>query len=130
MSTEPVLTDQIAILLVEDEGDVRRMMHYLLEGQGYAIHEATDGEQGVLFANQWRAPLHLLITDLLLPKVSGSDLAQHVRAQHPETKILFLSGYGEDFITGREILGPRSAFMQKPFAPTLFVSKVRSLLAS
>lgn len=123
----PELTN---ILVVDDEAMVRQLIHRILNEQGYTLHQAVDGEEAMHFASQWPGPLHLLITDFLLPKISGSDLAQHVCAQHQETKVLFLSGYSEDLIIAREILGPRSAFLQKPFGPTLLLGKVRGLLAS
>lgn len=127
MSTDPRPPDQTNILLVEDEAMVRNLIHRILQDQGYSIHEAVDGEEAVHFSEHWPGPLHLLITDLLLPKISGGDVAQHVLATHPATKILFLSGYSQDMIVAREILGPNSAFLQKPFGPTMLVNKIRDL---
>ena len=130
MSVDSRPTGPINVLVVEDEAMVRNLIHRILQDQGFAIHEAVDGEAAVQLADQWQGPLHLLITDLLLPKISGSDVAEHVHTRHSETKVLFLSGYSEDLIIAREILGPRSAFLQKPFGPTLLLGKVRSLLAA
>ena len=128
MNSSQTLTDQINVLLVEDEISVRNVIRRILQEQGYAISEAADGEEGAHLAENWQGPMHLLITDLFLPRVSGFDLARQVLMQHRQTKVLYLSGYSEDLIIGQEIVGPHSAFLQKPFALPVFIQKIRSLL--
>lgn len=122
--------EQKNVLLVEDDSMVRQFIRRtLLDQVRITLLEAADGEEGLTLAQQWPGPLHLLITDLDLPKIAGPELAQRIVAARRETKVLFLSGYSEDLIIGRGILGPRSAFMQKPFDMTLLADKIRDLLA-
>lgn len=116
------------ILLVEDEAAVRHLIRSVLQAGGYTILEAHDGQQAVDLVNQHRGPLHLLITDMVMPRMSGRQVADHLATQHPNARVLFISGYTEEAVTTHKVSELNVAFFQKPFDPISLVYKVRDLL--
>jgi len=115
------------VLLVEDEESVRQLVRELLEAQGYKILEAEDGEQALRIADT-HADIDLLITDVVMPGMSGRELSARLCASHPHTKLLYLSGYTEDSIVHEGVLDPGTAFLQKPFTLQTLSRKVRDVL--
>lgn len=117
------------ILLVEDGEIVRAMLVEVLQSQGYKVLEAIDGEQALKIAEAQRGGIDLLVTDLVMPKISGRNLADKLMAARPGLKVLFISGYTDDEVVryggGRDMA---AAFLQKPFRPEVLLSKVRQVL--
>ena len=119
---------QTNILVAEDEPAVRGFIRDLLHDRGFVLLEAADGEQALQAARAWAAPLHLLIADFYLPKLSGHDLAQRLLEQRPEIKVLFLAGYGTEFIVGHNLIGPKTGFLPKPFGRPELIDRIQALL--
>lgn len=114
------------ILLVEDEEDVRILIRDELRKLGYRIVEARNGIEACLVATPHIGKLKLLLTDIVMPGMSGTELARHLRVIKPELKLLFISGYTDDVGIGAG--DPGSAYLQKPFTPEALASSVRELL--
>src|SRR5262249_44396766 len=117
------------ILLVEDEEVVRVVMRQFLERQGYDVLAAGDAEQALRICNEREGRIDLLVTDIVLPGLDGTELACEVQALvGTEVAVLFTSGYPEDAAVVREILDRGLAFVQKPFTRDDFVRRVREVL--
>ncbi len=116
------------ILLVEDEEGVRKLARLVLESHGYTVIEASNGAQAVDAARAHRGPIHLVVTDVVMPQLSGSKLAQHLHGSHPSAKVLFMSGYTDDAVVRHGVIEAEAAFLQKPFAPHALAQKVRDVL--
>jgi len=118
------------ILLVEDELALRCMIRDFLRSCGYDVLEAGRGDEALLLAAGYRAPIHLLVTDLVMPRMSGPELAEALTALRPEVKVLFISGYTKDATVHNGIDESETAFLQKPFAPADLARKAREVLDS
>ena len=130
------LTGCETILLVDDEPDVRRVTATLLKKQGYTVLEAGDGDQALALCAQAACSIHLLITDLDLPGMTGLELVQHVTASYPGIKALCISGslaqavfdgHGDE-PNNAECLESGLAFLQKPYTPGALARRVRQVL--
>ncbi len=113
------------ILVVEDELLVRSLVRETLETYGYDVLEASDPEEGLQIVAEYRQHLHLLITDIILPKQSGYELYQRLKEIHPETGVLYMSGYTGNVIVEHDILHESVNFLQKPFSVDKLLKKVR-----
>jgi len=118
------------LLLVEDEEAVRNLFCAVLCTGGYTVLEAHDGQSALELAHQHAGPIHLLITDLVMPRVSGRQLADSLRVLQPNIRVLFMSGYTEEAVTQHRLQELNAAFLQKPFDPLSLAQKVRDLLDS
>jgi two-component system cell cycle sensor histidine kinase/response regulator CckA len=116
------------VLLAEDEEAVRAMTRLILEMHGYTVMEAASGEEALRVAEQYRDTLHLLVTDVVMPGLGGRKVAEQLQVLHPETKVLFLSGYTDDAVIRHGILHEQVNFLQKPFSPLVLANKVRAVL--
>ena len=116
------------ILLVEDEKSVRRLARRVLENAGYRVLEATDGHEALTIAAQWLGAVDLVVTDIVMPGMSGQELSLRLRERDPALRILYVSGYTDDAILQHGTLLPDTAFLHKPFSPALLVSKVGEVL--
>jgi len=114
------------ILLVEDEGIVRTLVRQILKGQGYTLLEAGHGEEARAIAQAYPQPIHLLITDMVMPGQTGSEVALALRAERPDIKVIYLSGYADLAAVGPMV--PGSVLIQKPFTYHGLVGKVRQIL--
>ncbi len=120
----------ITILLVDDDQVIRQLMREMLEAGGYRLLEARNGKEGVQIATEYKHPIHLLVTDVVMPYGGGFDLAQDLTASHPETKVLYLSGYADDSVAVRGGLKESGeAFLLKPFTREQLAQKIREVLA-
>src|SRR5262249_17660382 len=115
------------VLLVEDEDAVRALAREVLRRHGYAVLEARHGVDAIRIAERHTADIHLMITDVVMPHMSGRDLATRLGAMRPAMKVLFMSGYSNHAVVHRE-LTPGTAFLEKPFTPDVFARKVRHIL--
>jgi len=118
------------ILVVEDESGVRELIVDVLMNAGYTVLAAPDGEKAEKLCKKHTGPLHLLVTDMVLPRMSGRDVAQKLAQYRPDAKVLFMSGYTDDVIFHSGALDPDMAFIEKPFSPDVFLRKVREVLDS
>ncbi len=116
------------VLLVEDEDSVRELVRETLQSKGYTVMEACDGINGMKVAETHDGKIDILITDVVMPGMSGRELAQRVSASRPTIKVLYLSGYTEDAIIHEGVLDPGTAFLQKPFTLQALARKVRDVL--
>jgi PAS domain S-box-containing protein len=116
------------ILLVEDDPSVRELAARMLHQQGYTVLAASNGAEALRLAREHRQPLHLLLTDVVMPGLSGRGLVEQLAQVHPGLKTLFMSGYTDDAIVHWGVLEPGIAFLQKPFGPLALARKVRGVL--
>jgi PAS domain S-box-containing protein len=116
------------ILLSEDDDALRSIVSEALHAIGYTVLAAQDVSHALDLARTHAAPIHLLITDVVMPVMSGNELAQMVGDIHPEARVLFMSGYTDDAIVRHGVLGPDVPFLQKPFTTHALARKVRSVL--
>jgi len=118
------------VLLVEDEESVRELVRLTLASRGYQVLEAENGECGLRIAESFKEHIDILITDVVMPGIGGRELARKLLLLRPGISVLYLSGYTEDAVVTRGALGPRTAFLQKPFTLQNLAKKVREVLLS
>ncbi len=118
------------ILLVEDQADVRQMTAEALALSGYSVTEAASGETALEILARDPAGFDLLLTDVVMPGISGGELAQRVRKDRPATRVLYMSGYNDDGIVHRGVSVSEASFLQKPFTLDALARKVREILES
>jgi two-component system cell cycle sensor histidine kinase/response regulator CckA len=116
------------ILLVEDENLVRNLIAGTLKKYGYTVLSAGQGSEALQLAENFPGPIHLLLADMVMPQMSGRDLAERLVASRPEAKVLFMSGYTEQAVLYRQTPEKDTQFIQKPFTPQDLLGKVRELL--
>jgi PAS domain S-box-containing protein len=116
------------ILLVEDAHRVRAVVREILEMNGYTVLEARHGAEALDIAAHHQGPIHLMVTDVVMPQMSGRELAQRIGPRRPEMRVLYMSGYTDDAIVRHGVLGAGMAFLSKPFTPDALAAKVRQLL--
>jgi PAS domain S-box-containing protein len=116
------------ILLVEDEEAVRTIVSKILQNKGYTVLEAHHGHEALQICKDYEGPIHLMVTDVVMPHMSGRELAERLTFLRPELRVLFMSGYPDNAIVHHGVLGAGTAFLQKPFALSALECKVRELL--
>jgi two-component system cell cycle sensor histidine kinase/response regulator CckA len=116
------------VLVVEDEPAVRVLVVGLLRDHGYEVLEARHGIEGLVIAAQRPEPVHLLVTDVVMPQMSGGELAEKLVHANPDLKVLFMSGFSESAVVQQGLLKPGTTFLQKPFDVKVLVQKVRAVL--
>jgi PAS domain S-box-containing protein len=116
------------ILLVEDEAGLREMVEQLLEGQGYTVLSAANSYEATQLCSSHRGPVDLLLTDVVMPKTSGQELARRLQTLRRRMRILYMSGYPTETIVRHGDIEPGAAFLEKPFTPEALAKKVRAVL--
>jgi CheY-like chemotaxis protein len=116
------------ILLVEDAERVRAVVREILEMHGYEVIEARHGAEALMLEAGHEGPIHLLITDVVMPEMSGRELAQRLVPLRPEMNVLYISGYTDDAIVRHGVLEAGVALLPKPFTPDALAAKVREIL--
>jgi two-component system cell cycle sensor histidine kinase/response regulator CckA len=116
------------ILLAEDEEAVRVLARLVLQSHGYTVMEASDGQDALRIAEQYPETIHMLITDMVMPRMGGRELAGHLARSRPETRVLFMSGYTDDAVLQSGEAETGGAFVHKPIGPLALARKVRQLL--
>jgi PAS domain S-box-containing protein len=119
---------QKTILLVEDERSVRMLAQRILEEYGYHVLCAEDGRAGLQVSQEYAGPIHLLLTDIVMPRMNGAELAQRLEEERPGIRVLYMSGYTGDVISRHGIQLSKSSFVAKPFNLEDLVSKVQGAL--
>jgi two-component system cell cycle sensor histidine kinase/response regulator CckA len=116
------------VLLVEDDEAVRAMASRTLSSRGYRVLESQNGIDALRIAQNFAGPIHLLITDVVMPQMGGPELAEKFRLQRPQCRVLFLSGYAGDAVFRHGVLESEHSFLPKPFTPSALIQKIRSIL--
>jgi two-component system cell cycle sensor histidine kinase/response regulator CckA len=116
------------ILLVEDEPAVRQSEREFLSLNGYVVLEASDGDDALYLAAEFKAPIHLMISDVVMPRMGGAKLAGQLRALRPDVKVLFVSGYAEATVLRQEGIDLSTSFLQKPFSLKTLARKIREVI--
>ncbi|MBI1958447.1 MAG: GAF domain-containing protein, partial [Candidatus Rokubacteria bacterium] len=116
------------ILLVEDDPELRALALDILRGSGYTVLEARQGNEALLVLERHAGPIHLLVTDVVMPQMGGRALAERLASLRPEMKVLYMSGYSEAAIAQHGVLDPGTAFMAKPFTADEVTRKIREVL--
>jgi CheY-like chemotaxis protein len=124
----PRVTGSERVLVVEDVDGLRRLAVETLTGQGYEVMESPDGASALAMARKPGAEIDLLITDVIMPGMSGRELAERMRELRPRLRVLYMSGYAEEMISRHGVLDPAVMFLPKPFTPEKLLLKVRAAL--
>jgi DNA-binding response OmpR family regulator len=118
------------ILLTDDQASIRAPLRRILEESGYRVIEAGDGEEALAVACGLDAPIHLLLTDVVMPGMSGGELARKLGASRPKMKVLFMSGFSSEAVATHGKLLPGSSFLSKPFTASDLVDRVQETLGA
>jgi PAS domain S-box-containing protein len=122
------LSGSETVLVVEDQDDVRTLAIRILRQYRYRTLEARSGDEALQISQGHSGPVHLLLTDVIMPGMTGKELSERLRQSRPDTKVLFMSGYSAEVISRRGLLEPGIHYIEKPFTPEALAQKVRSLL--
>jgi CheY-like chemotaxis protein len=123
-------TGDETILLVEDEEAVRTLAGLVLQSYGYKVLVATDGQEGLAIAREHPGPIHVVVTDMVMPRLSGRQLADQLARERPKIPILFMSGYTDDAVLQSGVVEAGENFIPKPVSPLALARKVRQILDS
>jgi CheY-like chemotaxis protein len=127
--SEPGLREGSAtVLVVEDEEALRELAREFLESSGYRVLDSPNGAAALELARQYPGPIHLVLTDVIMPEMNGREMADRMAAVRPDARILFMSGYTGDAIAPFEIVDSGRRFLQKPFTRAELLEKMRELL--
>ena len=118
------------ILLVEDDAPLRKLAHAILKKGGYAVLSAGHSDEAFQVCAGHTGPIHLLVSDVVMPGMGGHELAERMRSAYPDMKVLYLSGYTDDTVVRHGVLDRSMAFLQKPFTALGLLRKVREVLGS
>jgi CheY-like chemotaxis protein len=123
-----VLKGEETILVVEDEDEVRSLICETLKLNGYNVLEAGNGGDALRLCEQVKIPINIILTDMVMPQMSGRDLVDKILDKNKKIKVLFMSGYTDRSIIEKGLLEPGTQFIQKPFTPLALLRKVREVL--
>ena len=124
-----VVSGTETILLVEDQQEVRDVVRQTLQRHGYNVLEAVDGDAALALLQSGAGPIHLLLTDVVMPHMSGRELVDAITKHDRSIRVLYTSGYTDDAIVRHGVLDPSIAFIQKPFTPEQLLGRVRDVLS-
>jgi hypothetical protein len=127
-SPKTLLKGTETILLVEDEDSMRELTHHCLEKGGYTVLQARDGTEALEIVKEFSKPIRLLLTDVIMPGISGRELADRLSRSRPRMKVLYMSGYTDDHIAHHGVLEHGVSLLEKPFDPETLLTKVREVL--
>jgi CheY-like chemotaxis protein len=116
------------VLVVEDEDALREIIRICLVESGYTVLPAANASEAEDVSARHEQPIHLLVTDVVMPGLGGSDLAKRLSARRPAMKVLYISGYTDDAVVVREVLTGDKPFLEKPFTPDILARRVREVL--
>jgi CheY-like chemotaxis protein len=118
----------VTILIVEDNDNLRNLLHRALEGNGFSALPAADGAEALRLCEQHDGTIHLVVSDIVMPRLNGLKLEERIRASRPETKFLFITGFGDQFPELRERIKYGANILEKPFLPSELLRKVEDTL--
>ncbi|MGH7230502.1 MAG: response regulator, partial [Nitrospiraceae bacterium] len=116
------------ILVVEDKPDVRTLVCRILRENGYTVYEARHGIEALLLDRAHTQTVHLLLTDVIMPQMSGPEVANQLKAVHPDLRVIYMSGYTDDAVVRHGVSEKGTHFLEKPFAPEALLQTVRGAL--
>jgi PAS domain S-box-containing protein len=116
------------VLLVEDEGQLRVLARDILRGAGYQVFDAPNAAEAIKAAQRHAGPIHLLVTDVVMPHIGGRELARRLAVERPRMRVLYMSGYTDDAVVQHGVVDPSIAFLPKPITPDMLLGKVRETL--
>jgi two-component system, cell cycle sensor histidine kinase and response regulator CckA len=114
--------------VIEDEGPVRQVARLLLENRGYTVIEADGGEQALQLTESRGEPIHLLLTDVVMPGLNGPEIASQLLERFPNLKVVYMSGFTDDMVFRHGVISEGVNFLQKPFTPASLTQKIREIL--
>ena len=118
--------EELGAVFVEDEDEVRTVLNQILVSKGYRVLQASSGEEALILSRLHRGAVHLLLTDVTMPEMKGPELAQRLRAERPQTRVVFMSGYNDEELSDG---GPAAPIcLQKPFSPQVLGEALRAVL--
>lgn len=126
----PVPEQMRTVLVVEDDPAVRKVARLFLERAGFEVFVAADGEEAMRVAEEVAGPIHALLTDIVMSRMGGRELAARLSEQRPDIRVLFTSGYSDDAISHYRVLESGTAFLQKPYGPEQLLHKIEAVLAA
>jgi len=118
----------VTILIVEDNDNLRNLLQRTLEGVGFSVFPAADGEEALRLYQQHEGTIDLMVSDIVMPRLNGLELSERIRAAHPETKFLFITGFADDFPKLRELIKIGATILEKPFLPSELLRRVEDML--
>jgi CheY-like chemotaxis protein len=127
---KPSLDGNETILLVEDDVAIRELARKVLESYGYTVLGAQDIAEAIALGTDHAGPIHLLLSDVVMPDLSGPDLAQRLVGRRPTLRVLYMSGFSNYLATHLGVMSRQAGFISKPFAPETLASRVRQVLDS
>ena len=116
------------VLLAEDQLSIRKVIREVLESKGYQVLEAYDREDALEIAERYPGRIDVLVTDIVMPQLRGTELASLINKSHPGAVVIFISGYSEEALVESGLLGQNETLIQKPFDPETLAVKIRELL--
>jgi CheY-like chemotaxis protein len=116
------------VLLAEDDPIVRHLAREALQANGYTVLEAANGREALQRAEQHAGPIHLLVTDVIMPGMNGRELSERLLALRPDLNVIYVSGYPENILTQQDVRSPGIAFLPKPLTPAALLRVVRDIL--
>ncbi|MGH7233785.1 MAG: response regulator, partial [Nitrospiraceae bacterium] len=122
--------DSKTILLVEDDPVVRQVASEILTMNGYRVLEARGGDEAVGICDRHDGGIDLLLTDVVMPRMSGRELAEYVAPKHPGMRVLYMSGYADDALLNHGVSGTDADFLPKPFTSDQLEQKIRTILGT
>jgi CheY-like chemotaxis protein len=124
----PIRQPSATILLAEDNDNLRDLLHRVLEGDGFSVLPAADGAEALRLCQQHNGTIDLMVTDIVMPGLNGLELSERIRGARPETKFLFITGFGDQFPELREWIKYGATILEKPFLPSELLRKVEDTL--
>jgi two-component system, cell cycle sensor histidine kinase and response regulator CckA len=124
----PAISGTETLLIVENEAAIRNLLQMALRKNGYTVLAAESGREALDLVSTHSGPIHLLITDVMMPDIDGPELVRRLSTIRPETQTLFMSGYMDDALGDQGVLAASVNFIQKPFSPRTIAQKVRDIL--
>ena len=118
----------VTILIVEDNDNLRNLLYRALEGNGFSVLPAADGAEALRLCEQHDGTIDLVVSDIVMPRLNGLELEKRIRAARPETKFLFITGFGDQFPESRERIKYGANILEKPFLPSELLRKVEETL--
>jgi PAS domain S-box-containing protein len=124
----PALPSEKVVLLIEDEDAVRKLLSSVLGSQGYTVLKAGGGEEAIRAASDHPGPIHLIISDVVMPGIGGPETVAEILRARPGTRVIFMSGYTDDRVVRHDLTDAGRHFLQKPFSPATLLKKMREVL--
>jgi CheY-like chemotaxis protein len=125
---DPTVTANATVLVVEDDNLIGELIQRVLKGAGYHIMQATNGRVALDLLLEYTGPLDLVLTDIVMPEMSGRELARHLKVKWPHLKVMCMSGYTDQAVLRHGILEQCNHFLQKPFTPSILLERIGRLL--